>query len=132
MAARLILGLLFARMLAGCVPPLPTPPSGAHEGEVPVPVPYPPPAAHVDIVPAPPSAMKNPAWIDGQWLWLGRRWWWEGGRWVDVKPGEVYAGPRVYRRTDGQLVWFKGTLKRPPTLKPAQSSAPSEEETVRP
>ncbi len=117
MAARLILWILCAGMLAACATPLPIPPSGAHEGEVPVPVPYPPPAARVDVIADPPSKMTNAAWIDGQWLWLGRRWVWEPGRWVDLGPGDVYAGPRVYRRTDGQLVWFKGVLKGPGGVK---------------
>lgn len=97
---------------------------------MPVAVPYPPPAAHVDVVPEAPAAMKNAVWVDGQWLWLGRRWWWESGRWVDLLPGQVYAGPRVYRRTDGQLVWFKGVLKGGELPAPGRSSVP--QETVQP
>ncbi len=111
MAARLILWVVCAGVLAACIPSIPTPPSGSHAGEVPITVPYPPPPARVDVIADPPADMASPAWIDGQWLWLGRRWVWEPGRWVGLAAGTVYAGPRVYRRTDGQLVWFKGVLK---------------------
>ncbi len=84
---------------------------GSHEGEVPLAVPVPPPPAQVDLVPDPPASFVRPAWVDGQWLWVGRRWVWEAGRWVELREGTVYAAPRVYRRADGQLVWFRGKLK---------------------
>ena len=131
MAARLGLSVVCAGVLAACIPSIPTPPSGAHEGEVPIAVPFPPPPARVDLVQDPPPGFASPAWVDGQWLWLGRRWVWEPGRWVNLLPGTVYAGPRVYRRTDGQLVWFKGVLKREgetPPVEPPNEAEPTDED----
>jgi len=72
----------------------------------------------------PPASFKSPAWVDGQWLWLGRRWVWEPGKWVNLTPTMVYAGPRIYRRTDGQLVWFKGVLKDEGAEDDASEAAP--------
>jgi len=45
----------------------------------------------------------------------------------------VYAGPRIYRRTDGQLVWFKGVVKQegeaPPVEPPKEIEPDDEAET---
>jgi hypothetical protein len=106
---------LVAALVLGCARPLPVPPSGDHGGTEPMPVPYPPPAARVDIIPYPPEEFARPAWIDGQWVWRGRRWVWEEGRWIDLAPNQVYAKPMIVRRSDGQLVWFAGTLRTAPS-----------------
>lgn len=106
---------------AACLPPLSGPPLGPQEQADPVVVPFPPPPARVDVVPDPPSELKTPVWVDGQWLWRGRRWVWEGGEWVDLVPGQVYAKPIVVRRSDGQLVWFEGTFRRDSSALPAVS-----------
>jgi hypothetical protein len=103
--------LLSTLALAACSTPLPVPPSGDHAGSVPIVVPYPPPPARVDVVPYPPTDFERPAWIDGQWIWRGRRWVWEEGRWVDLDPQQVYAKPMIVRRSDGEIVWFAGTLR---------------------
>jgi hypothetical protein len=103
--------LLSSLALTACSTPLPVPPRGDHAGAIPVVVPYPPPPARVDVVPYPPKDFDRPAWVDGQWIWRGRRWVWEEGRWVDLDPQQVYANPMIVRRSDGQLVWFAGTLR---------------------
>lgn len=110
-AHRLVALAVGATALGACLPELPTPPIGPQEATNPVPVPFVPPAAHVDIVGDPPPGMKQPVWVDGQWIWRGRRWVWEAGEWVELDPKKVYAKPIVVRRSDGQLVWFEGTFR---------------------
>jgi hypothetical protein len=63
------------------------------------------------VVVDPPASFSNPVWVDGQWTWQGRRWLWEPGQWVDLEPGVAYAAPSLFRRGDGQLVWFRGKLR---------------------
>lgn len=96
---------------AACIAPLPVPETGDHAGETPVPVPFAPPPARVDVILDPPPGMKDPVWLDGQWLWKGSRWVWDPGAWRANDPNQVYAKPAVVRRADRQLVWFQGKLR---------------------
>ena len=114
---------LAAILLASCVPMVPIPPTGAHEGETAVEVPYPPPAARVDMLDAPPAKMKHAVWVDGQWMWHGGRWVWHPGEWTDLAPGQVYAPPTLLYLSDGKLHWFAGALRNASDRRKDENSA---------
>ena len=107
LAAALSLGCSAASMI-------PVPRTGPHQGEEPALVPYPPPAARVEVVGKAPTAMKDPLWIDGEWLWKARRWVWQGGHWDLPLPGGYYAPPVTVRLSDGALAHYAGTWKDGP------------------
>jgi hypothetical protein len=102
-----------ALALLGCTATsiVPSPVTGPHLGEEPALVPYPPPAARVEVVGNAPSTMKDPVWIDGEWLWKARRWVWQGGHWDLPLPGGYYAPPVTVRLSDGALAHYAGTWK---------------------
>jgi hypothetical protein len=94
--------------LLACSGTLPMPPKGSHQGAEPVIVPTMPPPGRVLVVGKAPESMKNPVWIDGEWLWTGRRWQWKDGRWEDAQPGQYYAAPLTLRLSDGTIAHYKG------------------------
>jgi hypothetical protein len=113
MIARALPALLLLAALAGCGG-LPVPKTGPHEGEDPVAVPSEPPPGKVELVPERPRAMKNPVWVDGEWVWKGHRWAWQDGKWEDARPDMYYAPPTTVRLGDGTLVHFGGLWKPVP------------------
>src|SRR5262245_56475058 len=110
---RAVLAIMGALALTACNQLIPTPKLGPHETEEPVTVPYPPPPAKVEVIPSPPPELKNPVWIDGEWLWRGRRWVWQAGQWELPLAGGYYASPTTVRLADGTLLYYPGAWKEP-------------------
>lgn len=106
--------LSVSTLILGCRQSIPEPRYTSHVGEDAVVVPYPPPAARAERVDKPPTTMKNPIWIDGQWLWRGRRWIWDAGGYHDALPDEAYAPPTLLRISSGELVWYEGHWETSP------------------
>lgn len=107
---------LLAFALAACTGALPVPKSGPHIGDDPIVVPTLPPPGKVEVVQQPPSTMKHPLWIDGEWEWTGRRWQWKAGRWEEPE-GDYWAPPITVRMSDGTLAHFGGRWKKGPAPK---------------
>lgn len=112
-----------AMALAGCGgSSLPQPARGAHVDGEPIAVPFPPPPARPDLIGSPPAEVKDPVWVDGQWVWRGRVWVWQPGQWWARPPGQVWAAPAIVRLADGQLVWFEGRWRAEQALPVAAGS----------
>jgi hypothetical protein len=110
--------LLAALALAGCSGGVPVPRTGPHAGEDPVPVPAEPPPGKVELITPPPTNLKKPVWVDGEWIWKGHRWAWQDGKWQETPPGMYFALPKTVRLGDGTLVHFAGLWKPdPPSAK---------------
>lgn len=88
---------LFAALLLGCGPTLPTPPATAVPDGAYVDVPHPPPPARPEEIPERPTDAA--VWLDGRWSWDRGHWIWERGAWYDAPPGYRYA-PTATRWTD--------------------------------
>jgi hypothetical protein len=102
-----------ALALAGCsalpVPrPGSVPPEGAPDHLAPVPVPSPPDPGKVEITTPRPKDLKNPVWVDGQWMWTGRRWQWKEGGWEEQPPDRYYTAPWYVRLDDGAMFYVPG------------------------
>lgn len=99
-------------LATGCGASVPHPREGAHAGDPPVPVAEPPPPPKIEMVPSAPEGMRDPVWVDGQWLWDGHRWEWQEGRWETQEEGATYAPPQLVYLSDRQLGWLAGKWHR--------------------
>jgi len=113
MTTRLLAAPLVTATLLGCAHlPVPRPGERPHFGQEgfqePTEVPYLPPPGKVEIVRPRPSKLKDPVWVEGQWVWTGARWQWKEGGWEDQPSDQYYAEPIFVRLDDGTIMYVPG------------------------